>query len=206
MTRSFLVFVVASCLAASAARADIPYWQFRSGGFSEFVRTIAVDPTDPDIVYIGVTNAATPWGGYDNEAGTGVFRSTDAGSTWTPRNAGLPSGLVTALVIDPSAPNVLYAGVDGGGIFKTTDAAATWVPANNGLTNLDVYALAIDPATPSTLYAGAEAGGVFRSLDGRDLDPCHGLRRIPDRLRLGARSERAGHRVCGTRRRRHEVD
>lgn len=166
MLRSLLVLAVASCVAAGVAHADIPYWQYRQSGFAPFVRTIAVDPTNADVVYVGMTNAATPWGEYDNETGSGVWRSTDAGATWTPRNLGLPGTLVTALVIDPTDPNVLYAGVDGEGVFKTSNAAATWTAANAGLTDADVYALALDPTTPSTLYAGTKGGGVFRSSDG----------------------------------------
>lgn len=167
MTRPLLAFVVAvSLAAASAARADVPYWQFRSGGFGIFVRTIAVDPTNPDVVYAGLSNAATPWGEYNNEAGLGVRRSTDGGATWTPMNAGLTTLLVTALVIDPSNSSSLFAATDGAGIFKWNDGADTWFPVNSGLTNLDVYALGVDPATPGTIYAGTKGGGVFYSHGG----------------------------------------
>jgi hypothetical protein len=51
---------------------------------------------------------------------SGVFRSTDGGTTWTPRNNGLANTLVTSLATDPSSPATLYAGTYGGGIFKAT--------------------------------------------------------------------------------------
>lgn len=167
MTRSVLAFVVVACLAAaSAAHADVPYWQYRSGGFGIFVRTIAVDPRDADVVYAGLSNVATPWGEHDNEEGLGVFKSTNGGATWTPFNTGLTNLHVTALVIDPANPNWIFAATAGGGVFKWTDGAGSWFPVNLGLDNLDVYALAADPATPGTLYAGTKGGGVFYTHGG----------------------------------------
>lgn len=165
MTRSLLALVVAACLAVAAtAHADVPYWQFRNGSFDPFVRTIAVDPTNPDVVYVGVSNAGTPWGEFDNEAGLGVRRSTDGGATWTPQNLGLTDLRVTALVVDPANPNWLFAATAGDGIFKWT--GGTWSPVNSGLTHLDVYALGVDPATPGTMYAGTKSGGIYYSHGG----------------------------------------
>ncbi|MEO6028180.1 MAG: hypothetical protein ABIR79_15055, partial [Candidatus Binatia bacterium] len=164
--RLLLGLVAASFLIANGAHADIPYWQIRAGVNGPFVRTIAIDPTNPDVVYVGSTNAATPWGEYDNEAGSGAFRSTDGAATWTQINTGLTSLLVTAIVIDPTDSNVLYAGTDGKGVFKSTNAGTSWTASNTDLTDLDVYALAIAPTSPPTLYAGTKATGVFRSVDG----------------------------------------
>lgn len=167
MTRPLLAFVVAAVLAAvTTAHADIPYWQHRSSDFEPFVRSIAVDPTNPDVVYVSVTNVGTPWGEYDNEEGHGVYKSTNGGATWVPFNTGLTNPYVTALVVDPANSNWIFAATDGGGVFKWTDGAQTWFPANGGLDDLDVYALAADPATPGTLYAGTKSGGVFYSHGG----------------------------------------
>jgi photosystem II stability/assembly factor-like uncharacterized protein len=157
--------VTLAIMLPSVAHADVPYWQARYW-FEPFVRAIAVDPTNPDVVYVGASNGATYYGEHGTLVGTGIFRSTNGGYTFVPTNSGLPSLVVTALVVDPSNPNVLYAGLDGGGVAKTTNAGASYTPVNNGLPSLDVYALAIDPVTPTTLYAGLDAGGVYRSLDG----------------------------------------
>ena len=51
---------------------------------------------------------------------SGVFRSADAGMTWTPRNNGLTKTSVSTLAIDPVSPSTMYAGTNGGGIFKVT--------------------------------------------------------------------------------------
>jgi photosystem II stability/assembly factor-like uncharacterized protein len=74
---------------------------------STTVSAIAIDPSTPSLVYIGTSDA-------------GVFRSTDAGRTWTPINAGLGSLEVNALAIDPSMPTRLYAGT-GSGVYEVDD-------------------------------------------------------------------------------------
>jgi hypothetical protein len=169
MSRSFLAALAVTCcaLVATAARADVPYWQARNW-FAPYARAIAVDPTDADIVYVGASSAATPLGEY-TAGGSGVFRSTDGGATFTPRNTGIGNLLTTAIAIDPATPTTLYASVLDEGVFKSTNSGASWVPVNNGLTSLSVFSLAIDPTTPTTIYAGTASttgGGVFRSLDG----------------------------------------
>jgi uncharacterized protein (TIGR03437 family) len=107
----------------------------------------------------------------------GLFKTTNGGNTWVGLNNGLgPSNFgseVFALVVDPTMPNTLYAGLAGfnGGLFKTTDGGATWRASNAGLflagqtVALSVNALAINPSAPMTLYAGTSAG-VYKTVDG----------------------------------------
>lgn len=102
----------------------------------------------------------------------GLFRSTDAGSTW--RRVGVAHGAptpyvgqrnaVVAIAIDPLDADNVYAGVRTGGILKSSDGGQTWATANAGLTNLDMYALAVDPHNPQVLFASTQ-GGVFRSTN-----------------------------------------
>ena len=66
---------------------------------------------------------------------------------------------MTALAIDPTHPETLYAATGWRGIFRSTDAGKSWHPFNAGLTDHDVRALALD-ATGQTLYAGTAGGGV----------------------------------------------
>jgi hypothetical protein len=84
----------------------------------------------------------------------------------TATSAGPDVGEVLTLAIDPTSPNILYAGMDGRGVFISTNAGMSWDPANDGLTSTAVYALAIDPSSPTTIYAGTWLGGVFKSTDG----------------------------------------
>lgn len=80
-----------------------PY--FWVGGF-------AVDPQSPDHVY-----ASGYW--------RGVFKSVDAGRSWTSSRSGLENTRVNVVVVDPSNSSLLYAATDKG-VFRSTDAGATW--------------------------------------------------------------------------------
>jgi photosystem II stability/assembly factor-like uncharacterized protein len=84
-----------------------------------------------------------------------------AADRWQP--AGPEGGNVTALVIDPANPRVLYAAVGAGGVFKSVDAGATWNPAFDGLQGNPVLTLAQAPN--GILYAGT-THGVFKTTDG----------------------------------------
>jgi cysteine-rich repeat protein len=155
-----------SLLAVAAAQADVNVWTTH-GPPGASVAALAVDPHDPATVY-----AATR---------IGVFRSADAGRSWTRLNSGLSDTTVAALAIDPINSTTLYAGT-GVGVFKSTSGGSTWRPASAGLTALRVTALAIDPLIPTTLYAGQGqcgrggcGGQVFKSTDGGDTWNTAGL-------------------------------
>lgn len=75
------------------------------------IRALAVDPSQPKRVYAG---------GPD-----GLFRSDDAGKTWTPSGQGLPSSAVTALALDPAQPATLYAAT-ANGLYRSEEGAARW--------------------------------------------------------------------------------
>jgi photosystem II stability/assembly factor-like uncharacterized protein len=98
---------------------------------------IAIDRTNPQVLY------AALWEAYRKEyqmssggPGSGLFKSTDGGETWTEitRNRGLPSGLVGKIGVAVTAadPNRVYALVENenGGLFRSDDAGATWTLVN----------------------------------------------------------------------------
>ncbi len=68
---------------------------------SDNFRGLAIDPTNPDVIYSGACYG-------------GVFRSTDAGGSWSPLNAGLVNDCISALAINPENPNILHAATFGG--------------------------------------------------------------------------------------------
>ena len=74
--------------------------------------------------------------------------------TWSWLGPGNRGGRTRAFVIDPTDPDIMYAGGVAGGIWKSTDGGASWNPADDLLLNLAVASLAIDPTNPSVLYAG----------------------------------------------------
>ncbi len=127
-----------------------------NGPEGAIVNAIAVDPLTPRTVYAGTE-------------GAGVFKSIDAGGTWTPANNGLPGLLIYAVAVDPQASTTLYATVSRSGVFKSVDGGDTWTDASAGIPpsiRSSVFCLAIDPQTPTTLYAGTNDGGVFKTIDG----------------------------------------
>ncbi len=77
--------------------------------------SVAVDPTDPRIVY------RASW---SQGVSPGVHRSLDAGVTWSAVDDGLPNLDVTSLAIDPANPSRLYAGTFSGVFTRTFDAPA----------------------------------------------------------------------------------
>jgi photosystem II stability/assembly factor-like uncharacterized protein len=86
---------------------------------------------------------------------------------WT--SIGPDGAYVSTLVVDPSDPQILYAGTPVTGVFKSENGGTTWFAANQGLPDLDlpdggVGTIAIDPLAPSVLYA-TSAGGIYRTTD-----------------------------------------
>ena len=80
---------------------------------------------------------------------------------------------VNALALDPSLPNLIYAGSNGGGVFQTTNGGQSWAAINSGLGNLVVNALSVDPTTPLIVLAatgrgplvGEPGAGVYRTTN-----------------------------------------
>jgi photosystem II stability/assembly factor-like uncharacterized protein len=130
-----------------------------SPGSYPSVDALAIDPQTPTTLYLGLGD------------GSGVYKSTNGGGSWSPASTGLGEGPIYSLAIDPQTPTTLYAAVGYGGIFKSTDGGGTWHAASAGLPTWGgsnyriVSSLAIDPRTPTTLYA-ATGAGVFKSVNG----------------------------------------
>src|SRR5262245_19960895 len=166
---------------------DFPYfgwegWDYRNGVLKSVdggvrwnttglkkdgVSALAIDPINPVILYASSSGYCC----YPSRPNNfrGLFKSLDSGASWIAINNGLShiigsSSSITALVIHPSNPNVLYAGAAGAGVFKSVDGGANWSLFSDGLTDLNIRALALAPGNPNTLYA-ATAGGVFRVSD-----------------------------------------
>ena len=142
-----MLFSLLDCLHARPALAQGQWVQQGPPGGP--VSTVVVHPTNPSIVYIGVSLR-------------GVYRSENGGKTWTAVNAGLTDLNVQQLVISPSVPATLFAATELG-IFRTTDGGVSWsAAANVGLGSTG--ALVIHPENPSTLYTYG-GRGIYRTFD-----------------------------------------
>jgi hypothetical protein len=152
-----------------------------SGGDNGLVTAIAVNPNNPSVIYLG-------------SALGGVWRSDDAGSTWTPifdHQTALGIGEPGGVAIDPSNTSTIYVGTSGvdstrepntiqqpvAGLFKSTDGGASWIAVGSGYPAWNtgnaasqfiyqaINVIIVDPANSNVLYLGAQ-NGVYTSADG----------------------------------------
>jgi cysteine-rich repeat protein len=147
-----LALLIALAIAFSLRTAGAGVWTNLGTFSTDVVTTIAVDPSNPSVIYAGTSV-------------NGVYKTVDGGVNWSNDTVGLTSSYMLSVVIDPMTPSTVYAGTFGGGVFKTIDSGLNWTPANTGLTDTTGIQLVIDPSTPSTLYVATFAG-VFKSIDG----------------------------------------
>ena len=133
-------------------------WQAIFENESTFtIGDIAVAKTNPNIVWVGTGEVLMARSSF---AGTGVFKSIDAGKTW--RNMGLhDSHHIAKVIIDPKSPNVVYVAVIGHlytyneerGVFKTNDGGKTWQKCLYIDEKTGAIDLVMDPSDNKTLYA-----------------------------------------------------
>ena len=161
-------------------------WTYLGLAETRHIGKIRIHPKNPDIVYVAALGPVFS----TKDSNRGVYKSVDGGKTWKKilNRPGNDSTGAVELVMDPSNPEVLYAGLwevyrkpwmlnsggPGSGIFKTTDGGATWkeITRNAGLPKgvIGNIGLTVSPANSKRVWAVVEAdsGGVFRSDDGGD--------------------------------------
>jgi photosystem II stability/assembly factor-like uncharacterized protein len=98
---------------------------------------LALDPENPSIVYAGMWKfRRKPWSFASGGPGSGLFKSTDGGTTWKRITAGMPAGDLgrIGIAVAPSKPNVVYAAIEAkrAGIFRSEDRGETWTAVNTG--------------------------------------------------------------------------
>jgi len=163
-------------------------WRNVSDGFfnSASIGAVAVAPSDSNVVYVG-TGSGCPRGNILN--GDGVYRSTDAGKTWT--HVGLAgAGLIPRLAIDPRDPDVVFAAVLGDifkpsaerGIYRSRDGGSSWDQVHHVSDRTGAVDVVMNPENPREVYAalwtaerkpwtltdGGSEGGIVKSVDGGD--------------------------------------
>ncbi|MGB8985054.1 MAG: glycoside hydrolase [Candidatus Sulfotelmatobacter sp.] len=153
---------------------------------TESIGAIAVAPSDPNIIYVASGEGLhRP----DLSVGNGIYKSTDAGKTWT--HLGLRDGeQIPAIAIDPRNPNRIFAAVLGHpygpneerGLFRSTDGGQSWQKVIYKDENTGASDVEIDPSNPDVIYASmwevregpwedgnefnGTGGGLFKSTDG----------------------------------------
>jgi photosystem II stability/assembly factor-like uncharacterized protein len=151
---------------------------------AQSIGAIAVAESDPNVVWVGTGEAFIR---SHISVGWGMFRSNDAGKTWT--RAGLENtGRISRIAIDPTNPDRVFVAALGysygpqpdRGVFRTLDGGKTWEKVlfvNDSTGAVDVI---MDPNNPRILYAGmwqieihtwgresgGKGSGVYKSTDG----------------------------------------
>lgn len=122
------------------------------------IGAIEVAPSDPSVVYVGTGESDIR---SDLASGDGVYKSTDAGKTWT--HIGLTdSKQISRIVVDPDNANIVYVGVLGDaygpsaerGVYKSTDGGRTWQHVLDEGPSVGISDLAMARNKPDVLFAG----------------------------------------------------
>ncbi len=154
---------------------------------TQSIGALAIAPSDPNILYVGSGEGLQR---PDLSVGDGMYKSTDAGKTWT--HLALRDGQqINTILIDPKDPNRVFVAVLGHpygpnverGVFRSLDGGASWKKVLYKDENTGAIDLVFDPRDTGIVYAdlwaarqgpwenGAWTGplsGVFKSADGGD--------------------------------------
>ena len=152
------------------------------------VGAIAVADSDPNVVFVGMGEA--PVRGVATSSGDGVYKSTDAGRTWT--HVGLDATRhISRIAIHPTNPDIVYVAAQGSpwaptpdrGVYKSVDGGKTWKRIHRGENDTSGASdMAMDPTNPRILYvaywdhqrfpwqmrSGGPGSAIYKTTDGGD--------------------------------------
>ncbi|HEY6626068.1 MAG TPA: T9SS type A sorting domain-containing protein, partial [Ignavibacteriaceae bacterium] len=148
------------------------------------VGDIAIDPQNPDVVYIGTGEAN---GGHNNFPGGGVFKSTNAGTTW--QFLGLEETTsIGRVLVHPTNSNIVYLAAVGSyfspnnerGVYKSTDGGTSWNKSLFVSDSTGAIDIIMDPTNPDKMMAAmwervrrpnsshlyGPSSGLYKTIDG----------------------------------------
>ncbi len=148
------------------------------------IGVIEIDPNDPNTIFVGTGDVNIPGGFF---IGNGIYKSTDAGETWT--NVGLTDhGIISKIEVHPTNSQIVYAGAMGipsirdenRGLFKSTDGGATWQKVLFVANQAGIIDLLLHPTDPNIVYTSSwdrfrsdfvsivegENAGIWKTTDG----------------------------------------
>lgn len=131
------------------------------------IKSIAVSHQNPDLVYL----ATAPFNSSSPPAG--IFKSTNAGASWTNITAGLPNRIPMDLEVNPENDNILYVVYSGFGtshVYKSENGGINWSATDSGLPDLPTNTIAIDPENTDHLYIGNDLGIYFSHNGGKNWE------------------------------------
>src|SRR3984885_3698017 len=168
----FLLLLSAAAIAQSVPSELVNGLKWRLIGPFRGGRAVAVTGVSGDSTtfYFGAVNG-------------GIWKTSDAGTEWTPIFDSQQLGSTGAMAVAPSDPKTIYAGTgesdirsdlsSGDGVYKSSDGGSTWMHV--GLEDArQISRIVVDPRDPRVVYVGAlghaygpnEQRGVYKSVDG----------------------------------------
>ncbi|HKV07847.1 MAG TPA: glycosyl hydrolase, partial [Thermoanaerobaculia bacterium] len=150
-----------------AATASGGVWKSEDGGINwkpvfddqpiSSMGSIAVAPSDPNVVYAGSGEANIRG---NVAAGNGIYKSTDGGKSWT--HVWKQEGQIGTMVVHPTNPDVAFAAVLGHafgpnperGVYRTKDGGKTWQQVLKKDADTGASDVALDPGNPNVVFAG----------------------------------------------------
>jgi photosystem II stability/assembly factor-like uncharacterized protein len=170
-------------------------WKSSDGGFSwqsifddqpiSSIGSIAIAASDPNVIYVGSGEANIRG---NVAAGNGIYKSTDAGKTWT--HVWKQEGQIGTMVVHPKNPDIAFAAVLGHafgpnperGVYRTRDGGRTWEQVLKKDVDTGASDVALDPSNPNVVFAGlwqarrrpwdltsgGPGSGLYVSRDGGD--------------------------------------
>jgi len=137
-------------------------WSTTNGGSpldGNTALSMAISPTSPDTVYVGMAPVATR---------AHVFRTTNGGTAWQDITGTLPDRYPMDLAVNPQNSKTVYAAFGGfgtGHLYKSIDAGTTWSDVTGSLPDVPTTAVVVDPLDSNLVYAGNDLG-VYVSTNG----------------------------------------
>jgi len=166
----------------------VTWQQVFQGGQTAAVGDIAIAPSDPNVIYVGM---GEPHSRNSISWGDGMYRSTDAGESW--QQVGLEYTYhIGRIVVDPRDPMVVYVAALGNlwdrnsgerGLFKSEDGGAHWRKLKGFNDGTGFYDVVLDPENPDVVWAtswererkawvfesgGGPNNGIWKSIDAGD--------------------------------------
>jgi photosystem II stability/assembly factor-like uncharacterized protein len=123
--------------------------QLGAGITSEDIKCVAVSPHTPEVILCGT------WG-------DGIFKSTDAGVTWSPQSQPFINPRINEIEFDRENPDLVYV-ASADKMYKSEDLGDTWMEL---FSYGNVRSVAIHPTASNILFVGVEYHGIFKSENG----------------------------------------
>ncbi|MEY4526980.1 MAG: hypothetical protein RL768_699 [Nitrospirota bacterium] len=156
---------------------------------SDPIVVLQLHPKNPDILYVATNDY--------------IYKTRDAGRTWTNLSKGMSHSRVIAMAIDPAYPATVYAGTKGDAVFKSYDGGQRWVSMRSGLDDATITSvvnqLLFDPSDSQHIFL-ATTMGVYETKNGGEswLKKMEGMKEVLMVVTLGMDQTRPDILYAGT--------